>query len=332
MNDTPKLPALQSGGAIRAIIPENFDSAYRIANAVVVAGMAPKDLSTPERATIAILHGLEVGMPPMASLQSIAIINNRPCIWGDGALGLVQGSGKMETIKEWIEGEGDARVAYCRVIRRGDPEPKIGKFSVADAKKARLLGKAGPWQDYPERMLKMRARSWALRDAFADVLKGLAIVEEWKDIDHDPAEVQPTPPKPPKPPSLSQPITTSEPSQFAKNAKNGTPPVPPKPPVASSTPEPGSTRPVKGTNTPEEPEPMSPHQEADYEADELPLPGDMLSALDAELADAKDAETIEEIYDAHDIEAKLESIPQGEEFLGTAIGIKRKHLKRVKNG
>ena len=77
---------------------------------------------------------------------------------------------------------------------------------------------------------------------------------------------------------------------------------------------------------------MSPHQEADYEADELPLPGDMLSALDAELADAKDSETIEEIYDAHDIEAKLESIPQGEEFLGTAIGIKRKHLKRVKNG
>jgi hypothetical protein len=227
----------------------------------------------------------------------------------------------METIKEWIEGEGDARVAYCRVIRRGDPEPKIGKFSVQDAKKARLLGKAGPWQDYPERMLKMRARSWALRDAFADVLKGLAIVEEWKDIDHDPAEVKLTPPKPP---SLSQPIEPS-PSERAKQ--------PPKPPVASSTPEPSSTRPpVKGANTPEEPEPMPPHQEADYEADELPLPGDMLSALDAELADAKDAETIEEIYDAHDIEAKLESLPQGEEFLGTAIGIKRKHLKRVKNG
>ena len=120
-NDRPKLPTLVSGGVIRGIIPQSFDEAWRIANAVVVAGMAPYGLNTPEKATIAILHGLEVGMAPMNALQSIAVINGRPCIYGDGALGLVQGSGKMQTYKEWIEGEDDARVAYCRVVRKGDP-------------------------------------------------------------------------------------------------------------------------------------------------------------------------------------------------------------------
>lgn len=195
----PRLPALQSGGAIRPIVPQDFDGAWRIANAVVKAGMAPKGLETPEKAMVAIMHGLEVGMTPMASLQSIAVINSRATIWGDGALGLVQASGKMESHKEWFEGAGDTRKALCTVSRKGDPEPKHGEFSVADAKKAALWGKAGPWQQYPDRMLKMRARAFALRDGFSDVLKGLGIAEEVQDVQLI-REAPPVPPKVPTPP------------------------------------------------------------------------------------------------------------------------------------
>ena len=60
--------------------------------------------------------------------------------------------------------------------------PIIRTFSIAEARKARLLGKSGPWQDYRGRMLQMRARGFALRDGFADVLKGLNIREEVEDI------------------------------------------------------------------------------------------------------------------------------------------------------
>jgi hypothetical protein len=327
MNDAPKLPALQSGGQIRAIVPHDFDSAWRIANAVVVAGMAPYGLQTPEKATIAIMHGLEVGMPPMASLQSIAIINGRPCIWGDGALGLVYGSGKLVSIKEWIDGTGDARTAYCQVVRLGDPEPKISKFSVQDAKVAKLWQKRGhkgedtPWITYPERMLQMRARSWALRNGFADVLKGLAIVEEYRDIEHDPAEVPK--PTPPKPPSLSQPISPPPgegPALGVEKPVSSTqkmPPTPPKPPVKVEKPPTSVTVPP--------PEPMDAYAEG-------PTPGDLLSALDDELEGATTVGMVEEIYDMHDLEARLEQLPQGSEFTGVAIGIKRKHLARVENG
>jgi hypothetical protein len=67
------------------------------------------------------------------------------------------------------------------VVKRRDRSPVVRTFSEADAKKAGLWGKAGPWQQYPSRMLQMRARSWALRDAFPDALRGLGIREEVAD-------------------------------------------------------------------------------------------------------------------------------------------------------
>ena len=316
MNDDVKLPALVSGGQVRGIIPQSFDEAWRIGNAVCVAGMAPKGLDTPEKATVAILHGLEVGMSPMVALQSIAVIGGRPCIWGDGALGLVQGSGKMETIKETVEGTDDNRVAICRVVRRGDPEPKIGRFSVQDAKTAKLWTKSGPWTDYPERMLKMRARAWALRDGFADVLKGLAIAEEVRDIDHDPNEPKRTPPKPP--------ASGLKNTQFAEIAKKNAPPVPPKPPKFTKDGK-EIVGNVAGYDIVDE------DTGAGVTFEDTRTPGELLSELDDSLATAKTVEEIDEIYDAYDLEAILQSMPQGEEFVGVAIGIKRRHLKRMTN-
>jgi hypothetical protein len=49
-----------------------------------------------------------------------------------------------------------------------------------DAKRAGLLGKDN-WKNYPRRMLQMRARSWALRDCFSDVLLGMRLAEELQD-------------------------------------------------------------------------------------------------------------------------------------------------------
>lgn len=200
-----QMPALQSGGAVRAIVPQDFEGAWRIATAVCTAGMAPRGLETPEKAMVAIMHGLEVGLTPMNALQSIAVINSRATLWGDGALGLVQASGKMESFKEWFEGEGEKRKALCLVKRKGDPESKLGEFSVADAKKASLWGKSGPWSQYSDRMLKMRARAFALRDGFSDVLRGLGIAEEVADITPETISVAPVPPTPPSPPSPLEP-------------------------------------------------------------------------------------------------------------------------------
>lgn len=177
----PKLPTIAAGGAIRAIVPQDFDSAWRIANVIVKSGMAPKGLDTPEKAMVAVMHGLEIGLTPMAALQSIAVVNGKPTIYGDGAIGLVRASGLLENIEETIEDRNGDLTAVCTVKRKNESTVIIRTFSMSDAQQAGLKGKDGPWKTYPKRMLLMRARAFALRDGFADVLKGLSIREEVED-------------------------------------------------------------------------------------------------------------------------------------------------------
>jgi hypothetical protein len=186
---------IMAGAAPRALVPVDFDGAYRIARVVVEAGMAPSTLETTPKAMVAILHGLEIGLTPMQALQSIAVINGKPTIWGDAALALIYASDKMEWIEETTTGNfpGDSYTAFCKVKRKGIAKIYTGEFSIGDAKTAKIWEKRGrsgqdtPWITYPKRMLKMRAR-WVLRDAFADVLKGLHLREEIEDMEPTAAE------------------------------------------------------------------------------------------------------------------------------------------------
>ena len=182
MSEAPKstaiAPTLAAGNRPVAIIPQTFDDCYRMGKLLAISGLVPKDYKDkPEACTVAIMQGLEVGLSPMAALQSIAVINGRPSIWGDGALAIIRASGLLEKFDE----TDDGKIATCTVKRRGE-EPIVRTFSIEDSEKANLANKDGPWKTYPRRMRQMRARSWALRDGFADILKGLQVAEEQGDV------------------------------------------------------------------------------------------------------------------------------------------------------
>jgi hypothetical protein len=169
---------------------QSFNDAFRFAKMVAASEFAPKDFKgKPESCLLAIQHGSEVGLSPMQSLQSIAVINGRPTIWGDAALALVQACSVCEYVREYLEGDGDSLTAVCEAKRQGYPAPTTVRFSVADAKKAGLWGKTGPWTQYPSRMLQLRARGFALRNAFADALRGLVTAEEAQDYPTQPEPV-----------------------------------------------------------------------------------------------------------------------------------------------
>lgn len=185
-----KVPTLTAGGKVAAIVPKDQDEAWRLSAAICRAGMVPKSYEgrtpqeTQSKVMIGIMKGLEVGFAPQAALGNIMIVNNRPSIWGDGALALVQNSDKYEWHKEWHEGtplQGDW-TAYCEFKRKDNPEPIKRSFSYQDAIDAKLNRKPGPWMSYPKRMLQMRARAFAIRDGFADILCGLSIAEEQHDV------------------------------------------------------------------------------------------------------------------------------------------------------
>ena len=174
----------------RGLALHTFDDAWRFWQMVAKTPFAPKDFQgKPEACMLAGQHGAELGLGPMQSLQCIAVINGRPTIWGDAALALVQSSAVCEFVSEAVDGDGEQMVATCIAKRRGYPTPSAVKFSVADAKKAGLWGKSGPWTQYPKRMLQLRARGFALRDAFPDVLKGLVTAEEAQDYPTQPEPV-----------------------------------------------------------------------------------------------------------------------------------------------
>ena len=169
----------------RGLALHSFDDAFRFAGMVAKSDFAPKDFrGKPEACLLAIQHGAELGLSPLQSLQSITVINGRPSIYGDAAKACCLASAICEYIRETVTGDGEQMVATCVAKRRGNAEPTTVSFSAADAKKAGLWGKSGPWTQYPKRMLQMRARGFALRDAFADVLRGLVTAEEAQDYTH----------------------------------------------------------------------------------------------------------------------------------------------------
>lgn len=165
--------------------PTNLNEAIQFSKMIADSDLAPRDFKgKPANVLIALQMGAEVGLPPMQALQNIAVINGRPCLWGDAALAVVQVHPAYEWHKEWIEGSAMIRVAVFQIKRKGQDVHET-RFSVEQAKQARLWDKDGPWKTYPERMLQMRARGFGLRDKFSDGLKGLILAEEAADIPLD---------------------------------------------------------------------------------------------------------------------------------------------------
>lgn len=205
-----EVSTVRAGTAVAVAQPRphlSYEEAMELANGMVRAQWLPESYRRtrggviPEeeqanKAAIAILMGQELGLQPMQSTRAIAVIGNMPSIWGDSALGICMASPAFKDMKEELETkEIDQQVenqdrstrtikmmvpfkATCTIWRKDREHPIVGTFTYEQARKAGLWGKQGPWSQYPDRMMKLRARLFALRDAFADVLAGMPVYED----------------------------------------------------------------------------------------------------------------------------------------------------------
>lgn len=180
----------------------SLDDVAELAQIIIDAGWVKPGTKQTD-VMLRVLKGQEVGIPAIEASNTISVINGKPSIYGDGQLAVVRKSGLLEDIDEHFEkAEDGTTVAVCTVKRRGQKTPHTTRFGYADAKRAGLAGKSGPWTGNPARMCQMRARAFNLRDMFPDVLCGLWAGEEAEDIDQDaisvPAESAPLPPPAPR--------------------------------------------------------------------------------------------------------------------------------------
>lgn len=180
---------IQAGASIAAIVPTNLEELWRVAQLFSESGLGPNDLKgRPEAIATVLMLGLELGLKPMFALSNIYIVNGRPTVWGKAIPALLYQYGFG--LREWTSGEGNTFVAHCEITR---PDGTKGErsFSMQQAQKAGLAQKAGPWQQYPERMCAMRARGFAWSDFAADVSGGLYVAEEL--MDGEPRDITPPP-------------------------------------------------------------------------------------------------------------------------------------------
>lgn len=286
-----------AGAPIRSLVPTTLEGTWRMAQLLAASPFSPKDMKSPEACAAAIMFGMDLGVTPIQAVQSIAVINGRPSIWGDLALALVRADARCEDVEETVVGEGDKRQATCIAKRKGS-KPTVRTFNVDDAKKAGLWNKSGPWQQYPSRMLQLRARAFALRDAFPDILKGIGIREEVEDI-----QVRDVSPAPPPPPAE---LTAPEPPKNIESA-------PAAPQQAADAAGASASAPQSDDA------PAAPSDDAiDPEAE--------LTSLDEKLGFATNSDDVETWYVETDVEAVLADFSG---FVERAREIRDRHVARV---
>ncbi|MBK7380705.1 MAG: hypothetical protein IPJ03_17245 [Ignavibacteriales bacterium] len=172
-----------STGREFSLAPTTFAEAERFAKILSESDFVPKEFrGKPGNCLVAMQAGNEIGIGPTQSVQNIAVINGRPSIYGDAALAVVRAHPRFSSIEELDAQDAIAKGSGVCSITTRDGVKVTRRFSIDEAKKAGLWSKAGPWSQYPGRMLQMRARAFAMRDSMPEALKGIAIREEVEDI------------------------------------------------------------------------------------------------------------------------------------------------------
>ena len=163
-----------------ALTAEYVESLRIYADLLFKGGLTPKGVSRPEQLAARIAVGRDLGISDTQAIANIMIVGGRPSVWGDLGWAMIRASGLLEDVETFYEGDPDtdAYTAVCKVKRVGAKREYVAKFSIADARNANLLNKPGPWQEYRDRQLMWRAKGFASRDEFPDVLCGLIFTEE----------------------------------------------------------------------------------------------------------------------------------------------------------
>jgi hypothetical protein len=145
MNEVARVPSLAGGAQVVAIVPTTFEETFRVARAVVASGLAPSSLigkltgdDAASAVAVAIMSGAELGLKPMVALRSFTVINGKPALYGDGLINVVRQSGKIAYLRTGCEERNGKMVGFCEAKRNDTGEEKRVEFSQDDALRAGL--------------------------------------------------------------------------------------------------------------------------------------------------------------------------------------------------
>lgn len=210
------------------VMPMAIDLADRLA----MTDFVPKGLRGNKPAIMAaILAGHEVGLPPMASLAHINVIEGRPTLDAAAQRALILSHGHELGFTEMT-------VTRCVMWgrRKGGQQVTEVTWTMDDAKRAGLAAKQN-WTRHPSDMLVARATGKLARAIFADVIVGIPYNREELEDGEESGAPLPGTDTPPPPQGGTR-------RRRADRAATEPPPAPPLPPASEGQPPDPSQEPA----------------------------------------------------------------------------------------
>jgi len=171
--DTIPTEATEATEAESTLVPSNsmIDRLMRIANAVAESGSAlPKGCRNAAGVFRKMLTGVELGLPPMTSLNELDSINGRETLSARMKVAIIRKRkiGKIEVVETTAE---SATVAVSKACWPDDRQEQI-TFTMDDARTAKISEKDN-WKHWPKAMLLSKALSIACATHFQEVFEGV---------------------------------------------------------------------------------------------------------------------------------------------------------------
>jgi len=207
--ETKELATIQTVGEV-----SKFEYLQRLGKLLAASGYF-KDASDQAKACVKIIAGDELGIPPVASMMGISIVQGRVQLGGNLIASRIRTNGYDYHVAH-LDGQ------KCVIEFRSRPDSSgkrtcLGEssFSIEDARQAGLATKDN-YKQYPRNMLFNRAISNGAKWFTPDVFAGIPVYAEGElsdapEIQSEPPEViehkaEPEPPKPPmiNPPSFAE--------------------------------------------------------------------------------------------------------------------------------
>lgn len=193
----PKAQVNPTVGEDGLLTSQTFNEEWKIASMMANSDMVPEGFKNkPAAVMMAMQTARSRGLNPLTAIQSMANIFGRTQGFGELPLAEVFASGKLKYFEEfWFDKDGN-RIdelddacekvnvgqeifgAACICEAKDSPQGRIVRiFTMEQARVAGLSTdvKRKTWQHYAKRMLQMRARGHALKDACPEITAGIAM-------------------------------------------------------------------------------------------------------------------------------------------------------------
>jgi hypothetical protein len=159
----------------RGIVLHSFEDLKRFCSASAASGYF-KDAQDVAKAIVKVQAGMELGVPPIASMAGIHIVEGKPTLSSGLIASRIKASGKYRfVVKKHTDTE--CELEFKEKLDGSWESVGIASFTMADAAKAGIGGRSN-WKRYPKNMLFARAISNGARWYCADIFTGAIYTTE----------------------------------------------------------------------------------------------------------------------------------------------------------